>query len=170
MFGYGKKNQAKKLASPSNNETGLLYYKVGKDGAVTNFQAWLRGWKENKITEYDVFFQVGLREYKREPYDVAMALQNLEYQLLLTMSKDFWVPTARQIAELDAETNATRKGYMERRMMTEWAETQAARSAEIQARNDSIKKERDEIITKGNDTARRNIITKLMGGNGRYDH
>jgi hypothetical protein len=89
MSGYGKKNQAKKLGSPSTNKTGLLYYKVGKDGALMNFQAWLRGWKEHKITEYDVFFKEGLREYKREPYDMATALQNLEYQLLLTISKAF---------------------------------------------------------------------------------
>jgi hypothetical protein len=138
MFRYGKKNQAKKLVSTSNNETGLLYYKVGKDGAVTNFQAWLRGWKEHKITEYDVFFQEGLREYMREPYDIPATLQNLEYQPLLTISNDFWVPTARQISELDAEMNATRKGYMERKMMAEWAQEQTAQNAEIQARNDSI--------------------------------
>jgi hypothetical protein len=42
MFGYGKKNQAvKKTGSSRCNETGLLYYKVGKDGAITNFQAWV---------------------------------------------------------------------------------------------------------------------------------
>jgi hypothetical protein len=112
-----KEEQAKKLVSPSNNETGLPYYKVGKDGAVTYFQTWLRGWKEHEITEYDVFFQERLMEYKREPYNMATALQNLEYQPLLTISKDFWGPTARQIAELVAETNTTRKGYMEGRMM-----------------------------------------------------
>jgi hypothetical protein len=164
MFGYGKKNKAaKKPDSSGCNEMGLLYYKVGKDGAITNFLAWLRGWKEHKITEYDVFFQEGLREYKREPYDMTATLQNLQYQLLLTISKEFWVPSARQIMELDAETNATRKGYLERRMMAEWAETQATRNMEIQASNDAVKKQRDEIIMKGNDMARRNMITKLMG-------
>jgi hypothetical protein len=163
MFGYGKKNQTKKPNSPSHNETGLLYYKVGKDGAVTNFQAWLRGWKEHKITEYDVFFQEGLREYRREPYNMAAALEHLEYQPLVTISKDFWVPTARQATELEAETNTTRRGYMERRMMAEWAEVQATKNAAIQAENDSIKKQRDEIIAKGNDAARKNTITKLMG-------
>ncbi len=125
MLGYGQKNQAKKLVSTSNDETGLLYYKVGKDGAVTNFQVWLRGRKEHKITEYDLFFQEGLRKYKREPNDMAAALQNLEYQPLLTISKDFWVPTRSQIIKLDAEMNTTRKGYMERRMMAEWAQEQA---------------------------------------------
>jgi hypothetical protein len=48
-------------------------------------------------------------------------------------------------------------------MMAEWAERQAAINAEIQANNDAIKKQRDEIIAKGSDTARKNIITKLMG-------
>jgi hypothetical protein len=91
------------------------------------------------------------------------ALSKLEYQPLLTISKDFWVPNARQIAELDAETNATRRGYIERRMMAEWAEAQAVQNAEIQVQNDSVKKQRDEIITKGNETARHNMITKLMG-------
>jgi hypothetical protein len=89
MFGYGKKNQARKQNSSSHNETGLLYYKVGKDGAVTNFQAWLSGWKEHKITEYDVFFLEGLREYKREQYDVMAEVKKLEYKPLVTISKDF---------------------------------------------------------------------------------
>jgi hypothetical protein len=58
MFGYGKKQQqVKKIAS----ETTLLYYKVGKEGVVTNYQAWLRGWREHKITEFDVSFQEGLQ-------------------------------------------------------------------------------------------------------------
>jgi hypothetical protein len=49
MFGYGKKNQTRKSDPSGRNETGLLYYKVRKDGAVTNFQAWLRGWKEHNV-------------------------------------------------------------------------------------------------------------------------
>lgn len=57
--------QQKKTDSSGRNETRLFYYKVGKDGAITNFQAWLKGWKEHKITEYGVFFQEGLHEYKR---------------------------------------------------------------------------------------------------------
>jgi hypothetical protein len=75
MFGYGKKNQTRKQNSSGHNKTGLLYYNIGKAGAVTNFQAWLRGWKEHKITEYDVFFQEGLREYKREPYGMTAELK-----------------------------------------------------------------------------------------------
>jgi hypothetical protein len=95
MFRYGKKNQAKKQGLPSNNEMGLLYYKVGKDGVVTNFQAWLRGWKEHKICENDVSFQEGLRQYKRTKYDLDKELRHLEYQPLVMISEDFWVPTAR---------------------------------------------------------------------------
>ena len=140
MFGYGKRNQAKKPMLNSG-ETGLLYYRVGKDGVMTNFQAWLRGWKEHKITEYDVSFQEGLREYKREAYDLNQALNHLEYQPLVTISKDFWVPSARQLAELEGENNTMRRGYVERRMMAEWAEKQALRNAEIQAQNDAIKKQ-----------------------------
>jgi hypothetical protein len=40
MFGYGKNNKQKKLTQSNASETNLLYYKVGKDGVVTNFQAW----------------------------------------------------------------------------------------------------------------------------------
>ena len=70
MFGYGKKqggNNNNKGYQHNNNssETGLLYYKVGKDGVVTNLQAWLRGWKETKINQYDVSFQETLRTYRR---------------------------------------------------------------------------------------------------------
>jgi hypothetical protein len=61
------------------------------------------------------------------------------------------------------ETNATRRGYLERGMMAEWAEAQATRNAEIQANNNGVKKQRDEINISGNDIARCNMITKLMG-------
>ncbi len=61
MFGYGKKHQQIKKTS---SEMTLLYYKVGKEGVITNYQAWLRGWREHKITEFDVIFQEGLRELK----------------------------------------------------------------------------------------------------------
>jgi hypothetical protein len=64
MFGYGKKHQL--VAKKTANETNLLYYKVGKEGVVTNYQAWLQGWREHKITEFDVFFQESLRELKRK--------------------------------------------------------------------------------------------------------
>ena len=28
----------------------LVYNKVGKEGVVTNYPAWLQGWREHKIT------------------------------------------------------------------------------------------------------------------------
>jgi hypothetical protein len=90
-------------------------------------------------------------------------LKNLEYKPLVMISKDFWGPNARQITELKAEANATRRGYIERRMMAEWVEAQAALNAEIQAENDTIKKQRVEMIVKRNETTRKNTITKLMG-------
>jgi hypothetical protein len=136
---------------------------VGRDGVITNFQAWLRGWKDHKIMEYDVTFQECLREYKWNEYDLDKELSKLEYQPLLTISKDFWVPTTQEIVELEAETNSIRRGYLARRMMATWATRQAGRNAEIQASNDSIKKQRDEIITKGNEAARKNMIMNLMG-------
>jgi hypothetical protein len=52
---------------------------------------------------------------------------------------------------------------MERRMMVDWAEEQAKINAEIKAKNDTNKKQRDEIVAKGNETARKNVITGLMG-------
>jgi hypothetical protein len=113
--------------------------------------------------EYDVTFQECLREYRREEYDLDKELRKLEYQPLLTISKDFWVPTAEEILALEAETNSVRRGYLERRMMATWATRQAGRNAEIQANNDAIKKQRDEIIAKGNEAARKNMITSLMG-------
>jgi hypothetical protein len=64
MFGYGKNNKQKKQTQSNASEMNLLYYKVGKDGVVTNFQAWLREWKEHNITEYDVIFQECLCQYK----------------------------------------------------------------------------------------------------------
>lgn len=161
MFGYGKKAQQPKKTSAS--ETTLLYYKVGKEGVITNYQAWLRGWREHKITEFDVFFQEGLRELKRREYSMEDELQGLEYQPLMTISKEFWVPSVDQLKMLEAETNDVRRGYMERSMMAQWAEKQAKVNATIKATNDTIKKQRDEIIAKGNESTRKNMITKLMG-------
>jgi len=161
MFGYGKKQQQQKKMV--NNDNTLLYYKVGKEGVVTNYQAWLRSWREHKITEFDVFFQEGLRELKRKTYDLEEELMGLEYEPLVTISKEFWVPTDDQLELLEDEPNDVRRGYMERSMMAEWAEAQAKINATIKATNDTIKKQRDEIIAKGNESTRKNVITKLIG-------
>jgi hypothetical protein len=48
-------------------------------------------------------------------------------------------------------------------MMAKWAEGQAKINAIIKATNDTIKKQRDEIIAKGDESTRKNMITKLMG-------
>jgi hypothetical protein len=48
---------------------------------------------------------------------------------------------------------------MEHGMMAEWAEEQAKINATINARNDTIKKQQDEIIAKGNKSNRKNTIT-----------
>jgi hypothetical protein len=160
MFGYGKKLQQSKKTSA---ETTILYYKVGKEGVMTNYQAWLRGWREHKITEFDVFFQEGLRELKCKTYDLEDELQGLEYRPLVTISKEFWVPMAAQLSALENEPNDVRRGYMECRMMAGWAEGQAKINAIIKAMNNTIKKQRNEIIAKGNESTSKNMITKLMG-------
>ncbi len=103
VFGYGKIQQ--QTTKKPSNETSLLYYKVGKDGVITNYQAWLRGWREHKITKFDVIFQEGLRELKRKWLDLEAELQGLEYQPMVTILKEFWVPTRMQLRELEAETN-----------------------------------------------------------------
>jgi hypothetical protein len=161
MFGYGKRVQQPKKTSAS--ETTLLYYKVGKEGVITNYQAWLRGWREHKITEFDMFFQEGLRELKRKQYNMEDELRDLEYQPLATILKEFWVPSVDQLMQLEAETNDVRRGHMERQMMAQCAEEQAKVNATIKATNDTIKKQRDKIIAKGHESTSKNMITKLMG-------
>ena len=79
------------------------------------------------------------------------------------ISKDFWVPTEDQINDLTAQADPTLRGYIERRMMADWAVEQAKLNAEIKAKNDTTKKQRDEIVIKGNQAARKNVITGLMG-------
>jgi hypothetical protein len=115
-----KQQQAKK--NPGS-ETTLLYYKVGKEGVVTNYQAWLHGWREHIITEFDVSFQEGLRELlKRKKYDLDKELKGLEYQPLVTISKEFRVPTDEQKEELEEEPSDVQRSYMERGMMAKLAE------------------------------------------------
>jgi hypothetical protein len=154
MFGYGKKQQ--QTMKKTLSETLLLYYKVGKDSFVTNYQAWLRGWREHKITEFDVLFQEKLRELKCKEFDLEDKLQGLEYQPLVNISKEFWVPTRE-------EQRDVRRGYKECSMMAEWAEEQAKINAVIKATNDTIKKQHDKIKVRGNELTTKNTITKLMG-------
>jgi len=114
MFGYGKKQQQIKKTS---SETTLLYYKIDKEGVITNYQAWLRGWREHKITEFDVFFQEGLRELKQKEYDLEEELKGLEYQPLVTISKEFWVPSTGKILEIIATGNETTRKNMITKLM-----------------------------------------------------
>ena len=96
---------------------------MGKEGVVTNYQAWLHGWREHIITEFDVSFQEGLRELlKRKKYDLDKELKGLEYQSLVTVSKEFRVPTDEQKEELEEEPSDVQRSYMERGMMAKLAE------------------------------------------------
>ena len=104
--------------------------------------------ERNEINEYDVSFQEAFGTYQPERYDLEDELKQLEYIPLVMISKDFWVPTADQINDLAAQADPTLRGYMERHMMADWAEKQAKTNAEIKAKNDSIKKQRDEILQK----------------------
>jgi len=99
MFGYRKKQQQAK--ENTGSEMTLLYYKVGKEGVVTNYQAWLHGWREHKTTEFDVSFQEGLRELNCKKYDLDEELEGLKYQPLVTIPKDFWVPTDEELEDLE---------------------------------------------------------------------
>jgi hypothetical protein len=82
---------------------------------------------------------------------------------LVTISKEFWVPSAVQLLILEVEASNVRRGYLERSIMAQWAEEQAKVNATIKATNDTIKKQCDEIIAKGNDATRKNTIMQLMG-------
>jgi hypothetical protein len=64
-----------------------------------------------------VIFQECLCQYKWEEYKLDQELRGLDYLPLVTISKDFWVPTARQLTELEAESNTTQRGCIKRRMM-----------------------------------------------------
>jgi hypothetical protein len=70
-------------------------------------------------------FRECLCQYKKEEYNLDQEMCGLDYLPLVTISKDFWVPTACQLTELEAESNATGHGYIKRRMMVEWAEQPA---------------------------------------------
>jgi hypothetical protein len=58
---------------------------------------------------------------------------------MVTISKEFWVPSETKLKELGKETNNIKRSYLECRMMAEWAERQAKINATIKAVNDTIK-------------------------------
>ena len=74
---YGDKNRAKQAVKPQgNNHTGVLYYRVGKNGTETNFLQWFRSWKDYKITEFDAEYRDALREFKRKEYKIEDELKD----------------------------------------------------------------------------------------------
>lgn len=81
-----------------------------------------------------------MRTYQCKQYDLEGEVKQLEYLPLVMISKDFWLPTADQINDLTAQADPTLHGYMEHRMIANWAEEQAKTNAEIKAKNDTIKK------------------------------
>jgi len=80
----------------------------------------------------------------------------------VTISKEYWVPTDEQLESLEDEPSNIRRSYMERGMMAKSAEEQVKINATIKATNNMIKKQRDKIITSGNESTRKNTLTKLM--------
>ncbi len=85
----------------------LLYYKFGKQGVVTDYQAWLY-----KMTEFNDSFQEGLWKLKCRKYN-NIELEGLEYEPVATISNDFLAPTEDQLDRLEGETNDVKRGYME---------------------------------------------------------
>jgi hypothetical protein len=63
-------------------------FKVGKECVVANYHAWLHGWRDFKNMEFDVLSRE-LRELKRKQYNLDEELKGLEYQPLVTISKEF---------------------------------------------------------------------------------
>jgi hypothetical protein len=56
----------------------------------------LHQWKEHKITEYDTLYQECLRNYEWWEYDQDAELANYSYVPLVSISKEFWVPSAEE--------------------------------------------------------------------------
>ncbi len=55
-------------------------------------------------------------------YDMEDELAKLEYQAVLPVTKDHWVPTAEEVAELSAMTKDVLCRYRERALFALWAE------------------------------------------------
>jgi hypothetical protein len=124
---FGKRNKQTQAVKQQSTEkvVSTLYCCIGKNGTETNFLDWFRSWKDYKITEYAAEYRETLREFKRKDYDMDAELATLTNEPILPISKDYWVPTAAEIALLAAETNEVRRGYLERQMFSAWATIQA---------------------------------------------
>jgi hypothetical protein len=101
---FGKRNKQIQAVKQQSTEkvVGTLYYRIGKNGTETNFLDWFRSWKDYKIAAE---YRETLREFKRKDYDMDAELATLTNEPILPISKDYWVPTAAEIALLAAETN-----------------------------------------------------------------
>jgi len=160
---YGDRNRAKQAVKPQgNNQTGVLYYRVGKNGTETNFLQWFRSWKDYKITEFDAEYRDALREFKRKEYNIEDELKVLQYEPEIPITKDYWTPDADEVALLTKEADATARGYLEKSMFASWARKQLILNAEIKTKNDNLKKMRDEIIARGGE-ARKTMISTIIG-------
>ena len=160
---YGDKNRAKQAVKPQgNNQTGVLYYRVGKNGTETNFLQWFKSWKDYKITEFDAEYRDALRELKRKEYNIEDELKVLQYEPEIPITKDYWTPDAGELTLLTQEPDATTRGYLEKSMFADWAKKQLILNAEIKTKNDNLKKMRDEIIARGGE-ARKTMISTIIG-------
>jgi hypothetical protein len=89
-------------------------------------------------------------------------LATLTNEPILPTSKDYWEPSAAEIALLAAESSDVRRGYLERQMLNTQAMIQTQNNADIKTRNENKKKQRDEIILRSGD-ARKSTINTIIG-------
>jgi hypothetical protein len=142
--------------------SGVLYYRVGKNGTETNFLQWFKSWKGHKSTVFDAEYRDALREFKRKECNIEDELKVLQYEPEIPIKKDSWTPDADEIALLTKEADATARGYLEKSMFASLASKQLILNAEINTKNDSLKKMRDEIIARGGE-ARKTMISTIIG-------
>ena len=106
---YGKKKPTQAVKPQTNEKVvGTLYYRVGRNGTETNFLDWFRSWKDYKITEFAAEYRKTLRAFERKEYNMQPELDQYQNEPLLPISKDYWVPSALEIAMLTAEPDEIR--------------------------------------------------------------
>jgi hypothetical protein len=74
----------------------LLYYKVSKEGVVTIYQSWLWGKREHKKNRIWCVLSRGVERAKAQEYNLDDELKGRDYQPLVTILKEVWVPTEEQ--------------------------------------------------------------------------
>ncbi len=96
---YGDIGRAKQaVKSQGNNQTGVLYYRAGKNGTETNVLQLFRSWKDYRIIEFDAKYKDALREIKRKEYNIEVELKVLQYEPEIPITKDYWTPDADEVA------------------------------------------------------------------------